>query len=87
MILIGKNSGFDMNFDTDTGIYQLLEGEEVLKESKSLEAIDKYIENIGKGKKRKFERVSILWPKTIDLILDIPENHKILEEITSILSV
>lgn len=61
MILTGKNSGFDMTFNTDTGIYQLIDEGAVIKESKSLDAIEKFIVSGGEKKeKKKFKRVAIL---------------------------
>lgn len=63
MILTGKNSGYDMTFDTGTGIYQLLDDQgAVLKESKSLEAIDRFITTGGEKKeKKKFKRINVLF--------------------------
>lgn len=63
MILTGNNAGYNMTFDTATGIYQLLdEDNAVLKESKSLDAIEKFITTGGEKKeKKRFKRIAVLY--------------------------
>lgn len=61
MIMKCENSGYVMTYETATGTYQLLEGEAVVKESKSLDMIEKYISSGGVDKeKKKYRRIPII---------------------------
>mgnify|MGYP001573670700 CR=1 FL=1 len=59
MIFTGKNSGYDIEFDTFLEKYRLLDGVAVLKESSDLETINRFIENLGKEKKKKYKSVPV----------------------------
>ena len=50
MIFTANVSGYEVKYDNSLGLYQVIEGEAVIKESKSIEAINKFIENGGKKK-------------------------------------
>jgi len=64
MILTGKNSGYDMTYNTETAIYQLISDGGVVKESKSLDAIEKFLVTGGEKKeKKKFKRIAVLSPE------------------------
>ena len=60
MLFKSNISGYEVTYCNMTGIYQILDGEAVLKESKSFNAIEKYIETDGssekKGKKQRLEK-------------------------------
>jgi len=52
MLFKSNISGYEVTYCNMTGIYQILDGEAVLKESKSFNAIEKYIEIDGSGEKK-----------------------------------
>lgn len=69
MLMRCDNNGYEMTLETSTGIYQLLEDGAVVKESKSLDMIEKYISSGGVDKeKKKHKRVPILYNKYGDYI-------------------
>ena len=57
MIFTANVSGYEVTYDNSLGLYQVIEGETVVKESKSLEAINKFIETGGE-KKEKVKRIN-----------------------------
>ena len=57
MIFTANVSGYEVTYDNSLGLYQVIEGEAVVKESKSLEAINKFIETGGE-KKEKVKRIN-----------------------------
>ena len=65
MLFKSNISGYEVTYCNMTGIYQILDGEAVLKESKSFNAIEKYIETDGssekKEKKQRLEKKVIFY--------------------------
>jgi len=53
MLFKSTISGYEVTYCNVTGIYQVIDGEAVLKESKSFPAIEKYIETGGEKKEKK----------------------------------
>src|SRR3989304_1500600 len=53
MLFKSTISGYEVTYCNVTGIYQVIDGEAVLKESKSFNAIEKYIETGGEKKEKK----------------------------------
>ena len=53
MLFKSNISGYEVTYCNITGVYQILDGEAVIKESKSFPAIEKYIETGGKKKEKK----------------------------------
>lgn len=69
MLMKCDNSGYEMTYETSTGIYQLLEDGAVVKESKSLDIIEKYISSGGVNKeKKKHKRIPIIHNKSGDYV-------------------
>ena len=57
MIFTANVSGYEVKYDNSLGLYQVIEGEAVVKESKSFETINKFIETGGE-KKEKVKRIN-----------------------------
>ena len=58
MLFTSNVSGYESTYDTETGIYQVIDGVAVVKESKSFDAILKFI-STGGEKKEKASRLNI----------------------------
>ena len=52
MLFKSNISGYEITYCNVTGIYNVLDGEAIVKESKSFNAIEKYIETDGSGEKK-----------------------------------
>ena len=63
MLFKSTMSGYEVTYCNVTGIYQVLDGEAVLRESKSFNVIEKYIETNGSSEKK--EKKQRLEKKTI----------------------